>query len=35
MSGRLTYTAGIRALGGALTVETGRESNRKLVVLCS
>jgi hypothetical protein len=32
MSGRLTYTAGVRALGGVLTVKAGRESNRKLAV---
>ena len=32
MSGKLTYTAGVRAMGGVLTVKAGRESNRKLAV---
>ena len=29
MSGRPTYKAEVRAMEGALTVEAGRESNRK------
>jgi len=32
MRGWLTYTVGVRAMAGVLTVKTGREFNRKLAV---